>query len=293
VSGKLTGLPASKATGSVKFPSPGTGALTVPAMTLTFTPHQSHATLRAITCTTKATTRDTSVTVTPPVVGTTGPQYKCVTTISDASSAIRARVPMTVTSSGSPTTGKTDTVTLAARIGVYPPGATSPSFSSDLQVLGAQPGKIALSKAITDLASPVTRVSGRLNLTKAGTDQILTPEMFTIRFDLKPSGVPAPVPVVIACTINTSPAPVGLTINVAQGPAHPQPSSSATGNGGQPQGTGQQQGIPLGLTVPAGAPNTGGGSGPSGELAMAAGGLAMVVCGGGLVFIGRRRRPGS
>jgi len=302
VSGTLTGLPASKATGSVKFPSTGTGVITVPAKSLTFTPHQSHGTSAAITCTTSATTQDISVTATTAVVGTTGPEYKCVTTVDGASSAIMAHVPMTVTSAGGHATGKTDTVTLAAGTGAYPSAATSPSFAADLPVHGAQPGKIALSTAISDLMSPVVRASGHLSLTKAGTDQILTPETFTMRFAVKPTGVSAPVPVVIACTMGTSPAPVGLTIKVAQGPAQSQSGSGGSGNGGQPEGsgqplgtglqqeTGQSQGIPLAVRVPQGAPATGGGSGPGADLAMAVGGLAMALAGGGLVLIGRRRR---
>ena len=39
-----------------------------------------------------------------------------------------------------------------------------------------------------------------------------------------------------------------------------------------------------------GAPSTGGGTGPGGDMAVAAGGLAMVLSGGGVVLVAARRR---
>src|SRR5215472_5930398 len=77
VSGTLAGLPASTATGSVLFTDPGTATIKVPAPKLVFTPRVSAGTATAppaLTCTTTAATKDTSVTVNPRA-GTTGPLY--------------------------------------------------------------------------------------------------------------------------------------------------------------------------------------------------------------------------
>jgi hypothetical protein len=285
VSGTLTGLPAATAQDTIPllFVFPGTGKIEVPARTLTFTPHTSTAALSAITCTTAATTRDIPITVTDRVIGTTGPLYKLVVTKNSVDSLeLLAHVPMKVTVSGNRTAGNTVTVTLKVNCcGQYPPGATAVGFSADLPVFGAQPGKIALSESITDLTSAVTRASGHLRLTKAGTDRILIPEKFVSTFTLPvPGGQDS---FVFTFTIKTSPVPVGLTLKVANAHARPQPSGSPTptgGGGGQPQGSG----------TPSGAPGTGGGTGPGGDMAVAAGGLAIVVTGGALLILARRRR---
>jgi hypothetical protein len=287
VSGTLTGLPAAKASDTIPlaFQFPGTGKIEVPARTLTFTPHTSTAALSAITCTTTATTRDIPITVTDRVIGTTGPLYKLVVTRSSIDSEeLLVHVPMKVTVSGNRTAGNTVTVTLKVGCcGPYPPGTTAISFSADLPVVGAQPGKIALSESITDLTSAVTRASGHLRLTKAGTDRILIPEKFISTFTLLVQG--GQIPFVFTFTIKKSPAPVGVTLKVAKAHAHPQPSSSPTPttSGGQPQGSG----------TPSGAPGTGGGTGPGGDMAVAAGGLAMVLSGGGFLILARRRRRNS
>lgn len=295
VSGTLTGLPAATAKSSDTDPAialifalPGTGKVEVPAPTLTFTPHTSAAALSAITCTTTATKRDIPITVTLGVLGTTGPLYKAVYEIVIPGHHIvfeefLAHVPMTVTGSGKRTAGNTVTVRLTVGCcGPYPPGTTAVRFSADLPVLGAQPGKIALSEPITDLTSPVTHASGQLRLTKAGTDRILVPEKFTVTLKMPVSGVQVPVPFALTFTIKKNPAPVGLTLKVAKARAHPQPSGSPTPttSGGQPQGSG----------TPSGAPGTGGGTGPGGDMAVATGGLAMVLSGGGLLILARRRR---
>jgi len=295
VSGTLTGLPAATAKSSdtnpaqaLAFALPGTGKVEVPAPTLTFTPHTSATTLAAITCTTTATKQDIPITVTDTVIGTTGPIYKCVITeLHIDVEEFLVHVPMTVTVSGHRTTGNTVTVRLVARTGdlLGVPallGATSVGFSADLPVLGAQPEKIGLSEQITDLTSTATRASGKLRLTKAGTDRILIPEKFTFTFTVPIQGVH--VPFAFIFTIKKSPAPVGVTLKVAKGHASPQPSGSPTptSSGGQPQGSG----------TPSGAPGTGGGAGPGGDMAVAAGGLAMVFSGGGLLVLARRRRNG-
>jgi hypothetical protein len=298
VSGTLTGLPAATAKSSETDPTlalvfalPGTGEVEVPARTLTFTPHTSAAALSPITCTTTVTTRDVPITVIDGVIGPlTGPLYRCVFTEDHIDiEEFLVHIPMTVTGSGNRTVGNTVTVRLVAGTGFLlgaplALGATSAGFSADLPVLGAQPGKIGLSEQITDLTSTATRASGMLRLTKAGTDRILIPDKFTLTFTASLQGVQ--VPFALTSTIKKSPAPVGVTLKVAKAHAHPQPSGSPTptSSGGQPQGSG----------TPSGAPGTGGGTGPGGgDMAVAAGGLAMVLSGGGFLILARRRRRNS
>jgi hypothetical protein len=298
VSGTLTGLPVATASSDTNpadaqtlvFTLPGTGKVEVPAPILTFTPHTSAAALSAITCTTTATKRDIPVTVTDKVIGSTGPIYKFIwTELHVAIEELLIHIPMTVTGSGNRTVGNTVTVRLVAGTDdllAVPAllGATSVGFAADLPVLGAQPGKIGLSEQITDLTSTGTRASGSLRLTRAGTDRILIPEKFTFTFTAPVQGVQ--VPFAFTFTITKSPAPVGLTLKVAKAHPHPQPSGSPTptSGGGQPQGSG----------TPSGAPGTGGGTGPGGgDMAVAAGGLAMVLSGGGFLILARRRRRNS
>jgi hypothetical protein len=224
--------------------------------------------------------------VTDTVIGTTGPIYKCVFTGRHIDlEEFLAHVPVTVTGSGNRTVGNTVTVTLVAGTldlltvpAVF--GVTSVGFSADLPVLGAQPGKIGLSAQITDLTKTAARASGKLRLTKAGTDRILVPDKFAFTFTVSVPG--GQVPFAFTFTIKKSPAPVGLTLKVAKAHPHPQPSGSPTptSSGGQPQGSG----------TPSGAPSTGGGTGPGGDMAVAAGGLAMVLSGGGLSILAKRRR---
>jgi hypothetical protein len=293
VSGTPAGLPASTATGSVLFTDPGTATVKVPARKLVFTPRTSASTSAgtsagtatappAIICTTKTAATDVSVTVSPPA-GTTGPLYECAVTAFGVTQKALGHIPMSITSSGSRKTGVTDTVTLVIPdFGPYPPGTRSVKFTSSLQVLGAQPGTIALSKMITDISARTARVPGKLALTKTGTDRILIPRKFIVTFDVSLNGVA--VSFKISCAIHMSHVPVGLTIKVTKGHPRPQPSPTptATDNGGQGQGSG----------TPTGAPDTGGGAAAGADLAVAAGGLAMVVSGGGLVLLGRRRRRG-
>jgi hypothetical protein len=292
VSGTLKGLPAVTATSpasasqALEFAFPGTAYIEVPAPTLTFTPSTASAALSVITCSTTAATKAIPVTVTDGVIGPkTGPLYNCKVSASAGDLTVpieqfEAHVPMTVTSSGSRTTGKSDTVTLGAAVGGYPAGATSIRFSTDLPVQGAQSGKIALSERVTDLASAVTKASGKLALTKAGTDRILVPETFTITLDQQLSEFSGTF--TFAFTLMTKPVPVGLTVQVTAGPqasGSPSPSSTGTGNGGQPEGSG----------TPAGAPATGGGTGPGADMAVVGSGAAIAFGGGGLVIFGRRR----
>jgi hypothetical protein len=198
---------------------------------------------------------------------------------------------MAITSSGTRSTGHTLTVTLSSPntgLGGPYPGLTSVSFAGTLPVNGAQPGAVALAKTTTDVTSTMFRVSGTLRLTKPGTDRILDPDKFT--FTLRTSLQGKAVSAVLSCTTDKSPAPVGLTVKVTGASVGPNPTDSPTptstdpGNGGSGQGSG----------TPVGAPNTGGGSGPGGHMAVAIAGLAMLLAGGGLMFFSRRRaRPTS
>jgi LPXTG-motif cell wall-anchored protein len=310
---QLTGLPANAATGDVTFPAKGTGVIEAPAKTLTLVPLKGATALPSISCTTTAATQNVSVTVDPPMTGTSGPLYTCKVTMGTATATVIAAIPMTITASGSRTTGKTDTVTLAsAALGApYPQGTTSVSFAGDLPVNGAQSGKTALAKTTTDVTSATFRVSGNLLLTKPGTTHILVPEKFTFTDSMKASPTAAVVTMTLVCTIKTSPTPVGLTAHVTGAPINPASSSgsaSGGGQGGQAEGTG----IPLGVSVPAsggsgtggsgtggsgtgsgtpaGAPSTGGGTGPASDPALAVAGLALVLAGGGLVFLASQRR---
>jgi hypothetical protein len=304
VSGTLTGLPAAIAKSSVTnlnqaliFPLPGTAKVEVPAPALTFLPHTSATALSPIICGTTAAKRDIPIAVTDGVIGPpTGPLYKCAITAANPANHRKveleeflAHIPITVTVSGNRTTGNTVTVRLAAETLDLPGalaqafGATSLGFSADLPVTGAQPGKIPLSEVITDLTGTTTRASGKLRLTKAGTDRILIPGKLTFTFTASLAG--NELSLAVTFTIETSPVPAGLRLQVAKAHAHPQPSGSPTptGSGGQPQGSG----------TPSGAPGTGGGTGPGGDIVVAAGGAAMVVSGGGLLILGRRRRRNS
>jgi hypothetical protein len=296
VSGTLKGLPAATAASSTDpsqalvFSLPGSAQIEAPPTTLTFTPHTNTGSLTAITCTTTTAKKDITITVTVGVIGTKGPLYDCDVTAAVAGQSVkleefRAHVPMKVTSSGSRTTGETDTVSLVAGVGgFFPLGAASAKFSANLPVTGAQPGNVAMSEPITNLTSLQTSASGKLPLTKAGTDQILVPEKFTFAYTAPVSGIPGSVPFTWACTLVTKPAPVGLTLKVTAASGQPHASSSptsssGTGNGGQPEGSG----------TPSGAPATGGGTGPGADMAVAAGGAAIAFSGGGLVIFGRRR----
>jgi hypothetical protein len=222
------------------------------------------------------------VTVTLGVIGTKGPVYTCVLTAADTDiEEFLAHIPMRVTESGNQTVGKTVMVRLVAGVGgPYPDGTTGVRFSADLPVLGAQQGKVTLSEKVTDLASTVTRASGALRLTKAGTDRILVPEKFTVAFNAPVDGVQ--VPLAFTFTIKTSPTPAGLALKVAKGHLQPRPGSSPTPSAspGQLEGGG----------APSGAPATGGGTGAGRGTAAAAAGLAIMLSGAGLVLVAARQR---
>jgi hypothetical protein len=298
----LTTLPIVTATGSVDFsqsvpgsagfPFAGAGTVTAPAKSLTITPHTSTGTLASITCTTTAAAQDVKVTVTPETIGTKGPLYACTYT----SRGVRLdkqfwHVPSTITTSGAATTGKKLTVTY--QTDAFGPtfwaGATSVSYAGSLAVIGAQPGKVVLDQAVDENASHL-KLSGKMPLTKVGTDRFEVPKKFTMTITFP--GTAGPATLDFGCTLTAATAPVGRTVTVHKAPAghHPHPSHSPTPTSSPTP----SQGV-LGGGTPTGAPNTGGGLGSvGGGLGMALAGLGVAGAGGVLVLGGwrlRRRRP--
>lgn len=289
----LTALPVMTATGVVQggFPLAGTGTVTVPATTLTITPNTSSAALAAITCTATATPHGVKVTVIPPTVGTTGPLYSCVVAIGGLNEKLFWHIPATVTTSGSQVTGKALTVTYQTGFlnsqAAAAPAASSPwtlptpsttnstvkvEYAGSLPVTGAQSGKVVLDHEIDPNATQL-KLSGKLQLTKAGTDRIEVPKKFSLTFSAL-AGSPV---LVLTCTLTTTPVPVGRTIKVQK---------AAGAHGSTPTPT---QGVEGG-GIPSGAPETGGGIGASGGATAALAGVGIAVAGAGLMLGGRRIR---
>ena len=159
------------------------------------------------------------VTVTPQIVGTSGPLYACVLSVAGVGTeTVDAHLPATITSSGTRTTGKTDTVTYSTgAFGPWTTGSSSVSVAVDvatsLSVAGAQSGQIAVNQAI-DPTSAVLKVSGKLALTKAGTDHILVPRKLAIT--IKETSGAITITGTYTCTLMTTPTPVGLTMSVTK-----------------------------------------------------------------------------
>jgi hypothetical protein len=280
----LTAVPAATATGSAEFTDAGAGVIMAPAPTLTVTPLIGAKALTAITCTTTAAIQNVKVTVTPQIIGTSGPLYACVLSVAGVGSeTVDAHIPATITSSGTRTTGKTDTVTYSTgAFGPWTTGSTSVSVAVDvatsLSVTGAQPGQISINQPI-DPSSAVLKVSGKLALTKAGTDHILMPKKLAIT--IKETSGAVTITGTYTCTLTTTPTPVGLTMSVTKAAGSTLGSGSPTPT---PTPTSTQAGVPVG------APDTGGGTASGvGVRAVAAGGV-IAVSGGGLVLASRRRR---
>ena len=225
------------------------------------------------------------VTVTPPTIGTSGPLYACVLSVAGVGTeTVDAHIPATITSSGTRTTGKTDTVTYSTgAFGPWSTGSSSVSVAVDvatsLPVTGAQPGQISVSQPI-DPTSAVLKASGKLTLTKAGTDHILVPRKLVIT--IKETSGAITITGTYTCTLTTTPTPAGLTISVTKAAGAPHPSSSPT-----PSPTGA---APTQSGVPSGAPDTGGGAGASASVGAVAAGGVIAVSGGALTVVGRRRR---
>jgi hypothetical protein len=206
--------------GTVFASQPGTAWLEFPARPLVFTIYQDNGhgpkPLPPITCTPARTSiAPVKIIVTGPA--SKAPVYTC--------GAVRARVssyrtplPMTVTATGSRSAGHTVTVTLKsppAGLGAPAPyAAVKVKFAGALPVMGAQHGQVALNATTTkNLASPSAAftVSGRLRLTKRGTDRIFFPRRFVYTVYMN-SGAAA----VYTCTLTAGAARVPLTLKVAR-----------------------------------------------------------------------------
>jgi hypothetical protein len=283
---KPTGIPATLPnTTNVNLQRAGTAVIPEP-ITVVITPNNAQGTpLTPIKCSlTTPAVVDLVITVNAPVTTPTGPVYSCAVTFDGHNlGSETAPIPMSVSASGSRTTGSTDAITLSSPGsglgGPYPSGTTSVAFSGSLPVSGAQQGSIALYRRTSDVASSTFTVTGDLFLTKPGADTIRLPKTFTFSL-YGPKGEP---PIVLSCESKSSTPQVGLTLTVtgkavqppaAQGSATPVPSTTATG-------------------TPVGAPNTGGGR-PASGLPLIAGGIALLGLGGaGLTIAARKRRQGQ
>jgi hypothetical protein len=302
---QLTALPViSTANTTVTFAKAGAASVDTPPSSLVFTPFGTGTTtFPAITCTPIA----ASISDQPVVVGaatpaaTSGPDYAC-TNNEPAANPFSGHLPMTVAVSGSRTVGATDTVTLTSPstgLGApYPAGATSLSYAGNLTLTSAQSGGIALGETSRDVTSSTFAVSGKLALSKAGSDHILLPGHFT--FVAQASGRPV---VALSCTSAASPAPVAVTFTVTKktassSPSTPSasPSAANTGTSGtsRPSATsgpsGTTGGTANGQGVPVGAPDTGGGPAPHGSLALIGAACVLLLAGGGTLVVAARRR---
>jgi hypothetical protein len=282
----LTAVPAATATGSAEFTSIGSGVIKAPAPTLTITPLIGSKALTAITCSTTDAVKNVKVTVTPQIIGTSGPLYACVLSVAGVGTeTVDAHIPATITSSGSRTTGKTDTVTYSTgAFGPWTTGSSSVSVAvnvaTSLPVTGAQPGQVSISQAI-DPKAAVLKVSGKLALTKAGTDHILVPKKLAIT--LKATSGAVTITGTYTCTLTSTPTPVGLTMSVTKAAGTPLGSGSPIPTP-TPTPASTQTGVPVG------APDTGGGTASGVSVGAVAAGGVIAVSGGALTLVGRRRR---
>jgi hypothetical protein len=270
-------------TTTVTLTKAGTAYVPEP-VTVTITPYNVQGTsLTPIVCSLPtAGIPDLSITVTAPPATSPGPVYSCAISFDGQSLGTEtAPIPMSISESGSRTTGTTDEITLSSPGtglgGPYPSGSTAVAFSGSLPVTGAQQGSVTLSRRTTDVTSSTFTVTGQLALTEPGTDSIRVPKSFTFSL-YGPSGEP---PVVLSCKSQSSTPEIGLTMDVT-GQAVPEPATS-----------GSASPVPSATGTPVGAPNTGGGR-PASGLPLVAGGAALLALGGaGLAIAARRRRQGQ
>lgn len=234
----------------------------------------------------------------PTPVPPTGPEYTC---------ALSANVPaagsLPVTSgpfpfqasvTGPRTTGSTDILSvgpdlggasIGSAIGGTPTGIAGTAFAASVPVTGAGHGSVLVRGSTKAFTGQIFTGSGRLYLANPGTYHVLAPKWFTFTIDgpkLPLAGKVIKVTVVLRCTLTGHSDPV-LTRLTVTGKAVPAPGTASQGGGTAANGA-----------VPAGAPNTGGGPRPGTDVALAAGGAALLLAGaGGLMFALRRRRLGQ
>jgi hypothetical protein len=267
--GDATQSPSVMAVGKLALATAGTTTVFVPP-TITVTLSALTQVLVSLHCSTSSTA--VKINVTAPASPTPGgPVYTC--TNGTGKGSIDAPLPLAVSVTGPRVTGSEDTVTLSSPsdgLGApYPSGTSALDFSGSLSVAGALQGSISLSRHTTVLTDKVFSVLGQLYLAEPGTYRILLPSRFAFTiFGTEETH--------LSCALKKSPAPTGLTLTVTGKPAGGHGSTAATG------------------ALPAGAPNTGGGSGSGGSLPLIAGGAALVLIGGGgFAFAARRRRLGQ
>jgi hypothetical protein len=108
------------------------------------------------------------------------PYYECASTYRTAHYG--SPLPMSISTSGVLRVGQVLTVTLSSPVtglaAPEPDVATELTFTGTLPVTGAQSGQVKLNEATYDAANPTFTVSGRLRLTKQGTDAISYPREF-------------------------------------------------------------------------------------------------------------------
>jgi hypothetical protein len=295
-----TEVPVVTGVGQVTWPAKGTGVVELPPSTLTFQPSSgaggSGGGQPSFACTTTASVQRISVTV-----GTaSGPFYHCTTVVvpggATNTTTDSGLVDMTVTASGTDQAGQTVTVTLAsdgisalisslaAELSQAGVQLTKATFASSLSVTGAQSGTLKLPATITDLTSPTLGASGSLRLTAVGKVAVHIPGTWSLLFFVGSAKV-----ITISCTLVTTPAPVGLTLTVTAS-GSPSATPTSTDNGGEGNGSA----TPEDTGTPSGGVATGGGVAPGADMPLAAGGVVLLLAGGGLVTRGvargRRRR---
>jgi hypothetical protein len=214
--GPLTQLQVTNAVSTTFFSRPGTAWLRAPAGSLLFTPYRDYKPLPTISCavvpgpvtpikytvTDQASPSPSSPSPSSPGLASPGsaspgpsspsptpasltpaipaPYYECASTYRTAHYG--SPLPMSISTSGVLRVGRVLTVTLSSPVaGLAAPApdvATELTFTGTLPVTGAQAGRVKLNEATYDAANPTFTVSGRLRLTKQGTDTITYPREF-------------------------------------------------------------------------------------------------------------------
>jgi hypothetical protein len=278
----LATIPAITATAQLTLDKVGTAAVqTLGEFDLTPVDGATGNPLPPIRCVPPAVTLTLPITVTGPAPTPTptptpppasGPVYTC--TVAGSGTQDFA-FPISATATGPGRVGTTDLVTLSIQsptiVGNVRAKAASQAeptvdLKASLPVTGVQTGSIRVFGGNSVNASTI-KATGKLALTKAGTDKILLPPTFQV------IGVAPGLNItLLSCTLKTTPDAVLLTLKVAGAAAHPVP--EATG------------------ATPIGAPNTGGGGSLRAAFSVpqAAGGAAILLAGAGLALGAIRRR---
>ena len=215
----VSGFPITQLQGGANGPlfasQPGTAWLDAPARPVVFTPYDGSTPLPPITCRPTAAAKPAPIKITVTGRPSKAPVYECSSTFRVP--FYRSPLPMTITAAGTRSAGHTVTVRLAsppAGLGAPAPYvATKLTFTGSLPVTGAQAGQVALRETTTkNVSNPgaTFTVSGRLRLTKRGTDKILFPRRFVYLVFIRN----VKTPIVYACSLASGTDPVALTLKV-------------------------------------------------------------------------------